>query len=159
MASCRRGSRTRTYAELALAGFGDRCNRRYAIPLGVNGEVRTLDTRGHNAVLCQLSYAHHILDSFIKPDQQSGCVSYTKINCCMSLWCSRMDLNHRRWDLQSHALPTELQEHMEQKVRVELTNKGFAVLHSTDEYLPHITRLGDCNGKWNQDLLRRLTPL
>ena len=68
MASCRRGSRTRTYVELALAGFGDRCNRRYAIPLGVDGEARTLDNRGHNAVLYQLSYAHHILDSFIKPD-------------------------------------------------------------------------------------------
>ena len=60
----------------------------------------------------------------------------------MSLWCSRMDLNHRRWDLQSHALPTELQEHMEQKVRVELTNKGVAVPHSADEYLPHIQDSG-----------------
>ena len=54
------GSRTRTYVELALAGFGDRCNRHYAIPIGVNGETRTLDNRGHNAALYQLSYAHHI---------------------------------------------------------------------------------------------------
>ena len=68
MASCRRGSRTRTYVELALAGFGGRRNRHYAIPLGVNGEARTLDARGHNAVLYQLSYAHHVLDSLIKPD-------------------------------------------------------------------------------------------
>ena len=37
---------------------------------------------------------------------------------------------------------------MEQKVRVELTNKGVAVPHSADEYLPHITRLEDYNGEW-----------
>ena len=28
-----RGGRTRTYADLAVVGFGDRCNRRYATPL------------------------------------------------------------------------------------------------------------------------------
>lgn len=33
-------------------------------------------------------------------------------------------------------------------MRVELTNEGVAVPYSTDEYLPHITRLEDCNGKW-----------
>ena len=59
----------------------------------------------------------------------------------------------------SCCFPSELSGHMEQKVRVELTNKGFAVLHSADEYLPHITRLGDYNGEWTQDLLCRLTPL
>ena len=26
-------------------------------------------------------------------------------------WCSRVELNRRHWDFQSHALPTELQEH------------------------------------------------
>lgn len=33
-------------------------------------------------------------------------------------------------------------------MRVELTNERFAVSYSTDEYLPHITRLEDYNGEW-----------
>ena len=37
------GGWTRTNVELALAGFGDRCNRRYATPIyiGIGGWTRT----------------------------------------------------------------------------------------------------------------------
>lgn len=52
-----------------------------------------------------------------------------------------MELNQRQQRYQHCALPTELLEHMEQKVRVELTNERVAASYSADECLPHFQGL------------------
>ena len=45
---------------------------------GVSDGARTRDTRDHNPVLCQLSYAHHVVDPMLagalRPDEHGFAV-------------------------------------------------------------------------------------